>query len=441
MIASRRAPALILAAIALAVAPGAATGQVFLASVPHPQFSIGPLFVLATVTPEVGPVTVRISWSLTLPPHTRPEDVRQDLYILWPAEVAASTTTERADPQLRQYLNARGFEVVNEGRLTLLARDRSKLGTTAEGDPLPESASFVTFYKRGTSPAQTGLGTFIKIPWTPVLTDPITLASLTMKIKDLVTPKPATWFEGLFWGRRYILTLGAGTAGSVTLYSMYLEQRDRVIRLAPDFSLLIANFDDADHLRIEEISPATATRRPSRLRAGTENVSLPLIGAEGSVPQVLKIQFTYFSGRIAWRPILVSLVLLILGNLMGAFMFSQVVGRFVRRRLRLGRGEGRARERGRVLAADTLDQIVPGTSTRADVLAICGPPEEEHRRRASAAQHTLIYRGTRSVPYSRHRLGWLSTVSRWEEEQHEVEISFEGDRVRDVQTRVRRARG
>src|SRR5262249_19760862 len=160
--------------------------------------------------------------------------------------------------------------------LLLRERDRAKLGTAAEGDPIAEPASFVTFYKRGTSPTQTGLGSFIKIPWTPFLADPVTLTSLTMKLKDLVAPKPATWFEGLFWGRRYILTLGAGTAGSVALYSMYLEQRDRVIRLAPDFSLLIANFDDAEHLRVEEISPAAATRRPSRVRAGVENITLPL---------------------------------------------------------------------------------------------------------------------------------------------------------------------
>src|SRR5262245_11311317 len=102
---------LALAAVFLTVAPAAAPAQVFLATRPHPPFSIGPLFVVATVTPELGPVTVRVSWSLTLPPATRPEDVRQDLYIVWPAEVAASTAPGPADPQLRRYLDERGFEV------------------------------------------------------------------------------------------------------------------------------------------------------------------------------------------------------------------------------------------------------------------------------------------------------------------------------------------
>ena len=51
------------------------------------------------------------------------------------------------------------------------------------------------------------------------------------------------------------------------------------------------------------------------------------------MPQVLKVQFSYFSGRIAWRPIVISLLLLILGNVMGAVMFTQEVSRFLRRRL------------------------------------------------------------------------------------------------------------
>ncbi len=425
-------------AAVFAGAPVPVRGQVFLASTPHPQFSIGPLFIVATVTPGLGPVTVRLSFSLTLGPGMRAEEIPQDFYLLWPAEVAEGTAPGRADPALTRYVEERGFQVVSDGRLLIRARDRAKLGTAAEGDPIGPAASFVAFYKRGTNPAQSGIGSFVKIPWTPLLTDPVTLTSLTMRIKDLITPRPATWFEELFWGRRQILTLGAGTAGTVAFYSIYLEQRDRVIRIARDFSLLIANFDDADHLRIEEVSPPAATRRPSRVRAGTETISLPLSGAEGSMPQALRVQFTYFSGRIAWRPILISLLLLILGNLMGAFMFTKAVTRFFGRRLHVGRADGR--RRGVVLPAEALAAIAPGTTTRADVLAICGAPDEEHHRHASAGQSTLIYRGARTVPQSRHRLGWLQTVSHWEEEQHEVEIALEGDLVRNVQSRVRRMR-
>src|SRR5262249_29944838 len=288
------------------------------------------------------------------------------------------------------------------------------------------------------NPAQSGVGSFLKIPWTPLLADPVALTSLTMRVKDLITPKPATWYEELFWGRRYILTLGAGTAGSVAFSSVYAGQRDGVMRLAGAFSSLGATFEAADPLRIEDVSPPTATRRPSRVRAGVENVSLPLTGAEGSMPQALRVQFTYFSGRIAWRPVLISLVLLILGNLMGAFMFTQEVTRFVRRRLHLGSADGR--RRGMVPGPEALERLVPAVTTRDGVLAACGAPDEERERRASSGEHITIFRGTRLIPESRLRFGKLQTVRRWDEEQHEVEITLERDRVRNVESRVRRTR-
>ncbi len=436
----RFALAVSVVALPIVAAPNIAGAQVFLAAEPHPPFSIGPLFMFASVTPDLSSVTVRVSWSLSPAPCTRADAIRQDLYLLWPAELAEATAPGPGDPTLRRFVDERGFEVVSEGQLTIRARDRAKLGTGAEGDPLDGPASYVTFYKRGTNPAQSGLGTFIRIPWTPLFNDPVTLTSLTMRFKDLITPKPATWFNELFWGRRHILTLGAGTAGSVALYSMYLERREHVVPLARDFSLLIANFADADHLRIEDINPPAATRRPSRVRAGAENVTLALSGGEGSVPQTLNVQFTYFQGLIPWRPVLISLLFLVLGNVMGALMFTQEITRFLRRRLHLGRRDGRSRQRGLVPAADALERIVPGTSTRAEVLALCGSPVEEHEWRASPTQRTLLYRGVRTLAHRRHGLGWVATVSHREEERHEVEILLEDDRVRNVQTRIHRAR-
>jgi hypothetical protein len=417
-----------------------ASGQVFLASRPHPPFSIGPLFILASVTPELAPVTVRVSWGLTLDRRARPDDVRQPLYLLWPAEVADGTVGGIARPGLRRFVEDRGFAVVSEGRLLLRSRGRDQLGTADEGALIPEAASFVTFYKRGTNAAQAGVGTFVEIPWTPALVDPVSLTSLTMPVKDLIGPKPATWFEELFWGRRYLLTVGAGSAGSVALYSMYLEQRDRVVPFARDFSLVLANFADADHLRIEEVSPPSATRRPSRVRAGSETVSLPLNGSEGGVAQVLKVQFAYYSGRIAWRPVLISLLFLVLGNLMGAFMFTQEVARFLRRRLHLGRGDAVRSAVSAGPGPDTIERIVPGTTTRAEVRALCGPPDEEQEHIASTARRTLVYRDTRLVPQRRFRLGPIATVSHWVEERREVEIACDADRVTSVQTRVTRAR-
>jgi hypothetical protein len=424
--------------LALGATPRDGASQVFLASRPHPDFAIGPLLVVAGVRPDLGPVSVRISFGLTLPPNARAEDVAQDLYILWPAEVAGGSAPGPPDPGLRSYVEERGFAVVSEGRLALAVRDRAKLGTPAPSDPLPESAPFVTFYKLGTNPVQSGTGTLVRIPWTPHLVDPKGLLSVSTTLKDLITPKAATWLEELFWGRRHVLSLSAGSAGSLALYSILLDQRDRVIRLARDFSILAAEFADSDHLRIEEISPSAATRRPSRVRAGAETVGLPLGAGEGLVPQVLTIRFSYFSGWIAWRPILVSIIALVLGNLMGAFMFTREIARLSRRWFHVGPVQSGSANG--VVPADALARIVPGRTTRAEVIGWCGPPSEERARLGSGEQRTLLYRGVRRVPHRKLRLGPLSTVSRWDEEHHEIAIELVDDRVSDVETRVRSSR-
>jgi len=421
--------------------PGAACAQIFLASTPHPEFAIGPLFIAGVVRPDLGPTTVSVSWSIVRPPKSTTDVGQQDLYLLWPAEVAAPTAAGPADPELPRYLEARAFTVLAQGRLVLRKRDRAKLGTGAESDPIDTTASFVTFFKRGTNPSQSGVGTFIKIPWAPEFASPLVLANLTMALKDLINPRAANWVEELFWGRRWVLTLSSGSVGSLALYSMYFEHRDRVVRLAPDVSLLLANFADADHLRIEEISPGTATRRGSRVRAGTEVVSLTLATSEGAVPQVLKVQFNYFTGRIAWRPIVVSAVFLLLGNLAGVLMFSQQFGRALRGRLHIGRRAGGVmRQTGVMLPPETLTAIRPGESTYADVLRLCGQPEEETEQLASPPRRRLVYRARRTIPQRRLKLGWVATVNGWNAEDHEVVFELEGERVRDVQRHIRRFR-
>jgi hypothetical protein len=425
--------------LTLGAFPGVGEAQVFLASRPHPEFAIGPLLVVAGVTPDLAPVMVRLSFGVTVPPNAHVEDLHQDIYLLWPAEVAGGSAPGPADRDLRRYVEERGFAVIGEGRLALAVRDRSKLGTPAPSDPLPESAPFVTFYKLGTNPAQSGVGTLVRIGWTPHLTDPGSLLSLSTSLKDLITPKPATWLDELFWGRRNVLSLSAGSAGSVALYSILLDQRDRVIRLARDFSILGVEFADADHLRIEEISPASATRRPSRVRMGAETVSLALGAGEGSAPQVLTVRFSYFSGRVAWRPILISLLALVLGNLMGAFMFTRQIARLSRRWFHFERHR-RALPSNGAVPEGVLSRIVPGSTTRAEVIQWCGPPSEERTRLGSGGQRTLLYRSSRRVPHSRLRVGWFATVSRWDEEHHEVAIELVDGRVRDVETRVRSSR-
>src|SRR5439155_364394 len=83
------------------------------------------------------------------------------------------------------------------------------------------------------------------------------------------------WIDELFWGRRYVLTTGFGDLGppALGLFALYYERRHRIVHLAREYSLVIANFGDSDHLKLEEISPATAVRRQSRVRAGGEVVA------------------------------------------------------------------------------------------------------------------------------------------------------------------------
>jgi hypothetical protein len=272
----------------------------------------------------------------------------------------------------------------------------------------------------------------------PLLTDPVSLMSLPLTFRDMITLKPATWLEETFLGRRYVLNMSAGGAGSVALYSLYLDQRHHVVPLGRDFSLLIATFMDADHLRLEEIAPPSATRRPSRVRAGAETVSLPITASEGNVPQVLKVQFSYFSGPLPWRPILISIALLLLSNLMGAYLFAGQIGQMLRRRFHLQRAARRRRLGATVPGPEVLARVTPGATTYDEVLALCGRPGEEIERHRSPAVRTLVYRGTRRTPQCRWQLGPLTVVRHWDEEQHEVNIELENDRVSSVQSRVRR---
>jgi hypothetical protein len=427
------------AAMTLALGgPAPCAAQVFLSSEPRPEFSIGPLFIVGTVRPDLGPVSVRVSWSITLPANRSIKDVGRALYLLWPGEVLEGTAPGEGDPALRRYVEERGFTAVSEGRLALESRDRKQLGTLAESTRLPQTAAFVTFYKTGTNPTQSGIGTFIEIPVIPLLADPVALMSLTMAFREMITPKPATWFEEFFLGRRYVLNLSAGGAGSLALYSLYLDQRHHVVHLARDFSVLLAIFLDADHLRIEEVAPASATRRPSRVRAGAETISLPIMASEGNVPQLLKVQFSYFSGPLAWRPILISVALLIVSNLMGAYLFAGQIGQLLRRRFHLQRAVRRRRLGVAVPAPEVLARVTPGATTYEDVLALCGRPGEEIERHRSPAVRTLVYRGIRRTPQCRWQVGPLAVVKHWDEEHQEVHIELENDRVTSVQSRVRR---
>ena len=205
--------------------------------------------------------------------------------------------------------------------------------------------------------------------------------------------------------------------------------------------MLLINFADAIHLKVDEVVPASASRRMSETRSNTETFRLPLLPSEGLVPQVLKVQFAYFAGRLAWRPILISALFLGLGNLTGPLVgaLARRLGRTLRARVHVGRGEAPGRERGAIPSEAALRQIRPGETRYEDVLRLCGPHAEEQAR-LPTGERALFYRGQRVVPNRRRSFGWFATVGHWDVEDHEVQIDFEGDRVRDVHARVRRSR-
>jgi hypothetical protein len=429
-----RAWAVLTLAAALLAAPAVAGAQIFLAASPSPRFEVGPLFVSASAPAGVEPVNVSVTWNLV--PLRGDRLPSQTLALLWPAEIASATAVGAPDPALVNYVESRGFSTVGSGRLALRTRSQSQLGLPTPADELPVTASYVSFVRRD-APPQAGIGSLVWIPPTPQLGDPRWVLNMTIPVRGMITPKPATWLEDVFWGRRNVLTLGWGDVGSIAFYPLYHEHRDRIVHLAREYSRLLVSFPDGDHLRIEAIEPPGATRRSSRLRAGVETVSLPLNTVDPA-PQVLKVQYAYYRGLFAWRPVLISIGLLILGNITGLMIVSGQLSQVLRARLRLGRAAGDGEET--PLAPERLAEIRPGESTYDDVLRVCGVPDEHHRRVAAGDRRTLVYRAVRRRPERGLTVGWFATVRHWDIERYEVEIELDGDRVHDVVIHVRRAR-
>lgn len=114
-----------------------------------------------------------------------------------------------------------------------------------------------------------------------------------------------------------------------------------------------------------------------------------------------------------------------------------LIGRTLRARVLLGRPTAR-RHHGTTPSPEALAQIRPGETTYEDVRHLFGPWAEERVNLPARRTRTVVYRERRVIPRRGWSLGWIATVRHWDVEDHEVEISFERDRVRDVQTRVRR---
>ena len=262
-----------------------------------------------------------------------------------------------------------------------------------------------------------------------------------MALPRLVRPQPATWVENVFWGHRHTISLTFNDVRGRALFPLYAENRDRLVRLADEPSQLLINFTHAERLKIQDVFPGTASRRMSEVLESTQIVSSFLESAQGALPQILTVQFGYFTGWQSWAPVLIPVIFFVLGNLAGPLLTMLVkrMGGALAGRIHISPGGAPTeRQTGTVLSRETLARIVPGSTTYEEVLRLCGADHEEHEQPLAPDRRVLVYRGRKVVPQRRRRLGWLATVSRWDVEHSEVEVTLERGVVQDVQARVRR---
>jgi hypothetical protein len=438
---TRAATAVLLAATLVGATARFGHAQVFLSSEPHPAFTVAPLFVSTSVDKAGTPPRLNLFWSLSLPPTPRSSHPSH-LLLLLPFGIAEPGPALPGAPDVAAYVQKRGLTVERQGAIPIVARNRTEMGSGRPARPIG-AAPFVTFVRDSAGRGRSRPASLVRIPWSEHLASPDWLVGLDMIAADLIRNKPASWYEDVFWGPRHIVAVSVGDLRNSALYPLYFELRDHVVSIGRDFSMLSINFADADHLRIDQLTPPSANRQPSESRRNTETVSIPIAGGEGITPQVVRASYGYYSGRFEWRPIVISLLFLIVGNITGPVLVPLVkrLLRTLSTRLHIGGGDPE-RLSGVVLPPDTIAKLRPGETTFDDVLRLCGPDYEDQQQQqlTGEVRRTLTYRGRRLVPQSTWRVGLLSHVRRWDLEIHEVEVELRNDRVADVQARIRRAR-
>jgi hypothetical protein len=427
---------------ALVLAPAHAHAQIFIASRPDPPFTIGPLTIRATVTPSLTPVDLEVRWALDIPPGKSRAGIEQDIFLLWPGEVTNPQGRAAGDKALAQYVEKRGFTVVGDGRLPLYAQNIYAEGVEAAPQPAGE-AIYVTFVQDSHALGLSSAATWIRIPWTPQMANVTYMMSLLMRVGGVIKPRQLHWYESVFTGERHQFSLSFNEVSDRPIFPMYAEHRDRAVRLAEAPAELVVHFTHADQLRIEQVYPPTSIRRLSETLESTEVVSLFMGAAEGIVPQHLTVQFGYFSRLQGLMIVLIPLLLLAAGPALGPAL-GRAASRLIvraRARLHLGAPGASVRERGVLLTRELLDRIVPGRTTREEVLRLCGSEVEEEERRDQPDRSVLVYRGSRAVPETRRRMKWVATIEAWEVLAQEARIEIERGVVKDVQVRIRRSRG
>jgi hypothetical protein len=276
-----------------------------------------------------------------------------------------------------------------------------------------------------------------------MLADPEWMMELELLSPSLAKRKPSSWIERWALGERWNLGLSYNEARGRPLLRMYLDHRDRALRLADGPADLAVNFPAADRLKIDNVYPPSANRALSEVLERTEVVSLYLDPSDAT-PQRLSVQYGYFSRTQSTAVVLVPLVILVLGYSIGPLIGRLVLHlaeRFAGRvRWTRWTGEPRKRQTGVFVPREVLGRIRPGETTYDEVLRLCGPDGEVAERFPGSNRRTLVYRGELERPQTRRLIGWLSTVHHVEIERAEVRIEFDKDVVSDVQADIRRSR-
>src|SRR2546429_509468 len=408
---------------------GAATAhaQVFFASNTKPPFKVGPVYVRALISPTLGDVTVNVFFGLDLPPEMDTSELEQDLYFIWPFDVAGDPKAGPPDPALAKQVEELGFSPMNDGRLAMTARNLYVRGADGRSirETIPGGAPFVTFIRTTGGPMGISApAALIKIPWNPQMANRLFMMDLTLVTKGLVKPKPATWLEEALWGHRYRVTISWGDVQSRGLFRIYFARRDRGLALSEDPSRLVLNFDHAVRLKIDEMVPNTARRELSETLENTDVVSAFLDPSAGLRPQTLAVQFGYFSGLQSWAPVLIPVLFFALGNLAGPVIRSVIerVGRTLNARVEIGPTDpGKpGRESGVVVRRDQLARLVPRETTYDQGVRGCGSDHEEDEARPAPHPRALTSPGRGHRPPPPPPVGWASPIRRLGAAQHEV---------------------
>jgi hypothetical protein len=424
----------------LLATPVGAGAQAFFTATPSPDLRIAPLTIRAAVTPAEGPVPMRVQFGVMAPAGA----TVPDLYLLWPGEVKGDPSLGAPQPDLAEQVTALRYEVIDEGRLVLRARNLTAGGGPGAREPVPGGAPYVTFVQTGGAVGLSAPGTWIRIPSTPRLADPGWITTLEISSLSAVKAKRPTWLERLVLGERRLFAMSFHEVRGRPLFRMYLAHRDRLVRLGDAPAEMVVSFSESDHLKIDSVAPPTAVRGVSETAESTETITLYLEAGEGLTPQRLSVQYGYFSSTQAIAVVAIPLVLLLLGYAIGPLvgrvtlhLAQRLAGRF-----HLSRWDGMPRERktGVVLSRDVLERIRPGETTQDEVLRLCGPNVEVLEHIPSDGHRTLVYRGRHVRPQTRRLIGLLAAVRHLEVEQHEVSIELADGVVRDVKADIRRSR-